>query len=80
MTFAAISFFGAVMTAGIRSENSPFEPVEISVYIGRERLGQYVQTDRKQFKAFDANDRPLGSFAVITSALTAIRKARRKRA
>jgi hypothetical protein len=46
-----------------------------SLYIGRERLGRYVQLGRKQFKAFDALDRPLGNFRVRTRALAAIRKA-----
>jgi hypothetical protein len=52
-------------------------PIEHSVYIGRERLGRYVQTDRKQFKAFAANDRPLGNFRVRERMLAAIRKAAR---
>jgi hypothetical protein len=39
-------------------------PIEHSVYIGRRRLGRYVQTDRKKFKAFAADDRPLGTFRV----------------
>lgn len=54
-----------------------FELVEHSVYLGRERLGRYVQTDRRQFKVFDANDRPLGNFRVRARALAAIRKAAR---
>jgi hypothetical protein len=56
-----------------------FKPLNYSVYIGRERLGRYVQTDREKFKAFDANDRPLGNFRVRARALAAIRKARRAR-
>ena len=51
------------------------KPVEHSLYFGRERLGRYVQLDRKRFKAFDACDRPLGNFRVRTRALAAIRKA-----
>jgi hypothetical protein len=56
------------------------KPVEHSLYFGRERLGRYVQLDRKRFKAFDARDRPLGNFRVRTRALAAIRKAWARRA
>lgn len=51
------------------------KPIEHSVYLGRERLGRYVQMDRKRFEAFDPRDRPLGNFRVRSRALTAIRKA-----
>ena len=54
--------------------------VEHSLYYGRERLGRYLQLDRKRFKAFDACDRPLGNFRVRTRALAAIRKAWVRRA
>ena len=43
-----------------------FELLEHSVYLGRERLGRYVQTDRKKYKAFDANDRPQETSASAT--------------
>jgi hypothetical protein len=56
------------------------KPIEHSPYLGRERLGRYVQTDHKRFKAFDALDRPLGNFLVRARALAAIRKAWRRRA
>lgn len=46
-----------------------------SLYHGRERLGRYVRTKQKRFRAFDAIDRPLGYFRVRTAALKAIRKA-----
>jgi hypothetical protein len=49
--------------------------VEHSLYFGRERLGRYVQLGHKRFKAFDADDRPLGKFCSRTRALAAIRKA-----
>jgi hypothetical protein len=52
-----------------------WEPIEHSIYLGRKRLGRYVQIDRKRFKAFDAIDRPLGNFRVRARALGAIRKA-----
>jgi hypothetical protein len=51
------------------------EPIEHSLYYGRERLGWYLQIDRKRFRAFDALDCPLGNFRVRARALTAIRKA-----
>jgi hypothetical protein len=50
-------------------------PIEHSLYLGRKRLGQYVQLGHKRFKAFDADDRPLGNFRVRARALAAIRKA-----
>lgn len=52
-----------------------FDSLEHSVYLGRQRLGRYVQTDRKKFKAFDANDRLLGNFRIRNRMLAAIRKA-----
>jgi hypothetical protein len=51
------------------------EPIDHSLYYGRERLGRYLQIDRKRFRAFDALDRPLGNFRVRARALKAIRKA-----
>jgi hypothetical protein len=59
----------------IRHPTPRQQPIEHSLYFGRERLGRYVQIDRRRFKAFDAVDRPLGSFRVRTRALKAIRKA-----
>jgi hypothetical protein len=56
------------------------KPIEHSLYLGRERLGRYVQMDRKRFKAFDALDRPLGNFRIRARVLAAIRKAWRRRA
>jgi hypothetical protein len=52
------------------------KPIGHSVYLGRERLGRYVQMDPKRFEAFDARDRPLGNFRIRARALAAIRKAR----
>ena len=49
--------------------------VEHSLYFGRERLGMYVQFDRRRFVAFDALDRPLGNFRKRARALAAIRRA-----
>jgi hypothetical protein len=35
------------------------KPIEHSLYFGRERLGRYVQIDRRRFRAFDAVDSTL---------------------
>ena len=51
------------------------KPIEHSLYLGRERLGRYVQMGHKRFNAFDALDRPLGKFRIRARALAAIRKA-----
>lgn len=59
----------------ITQKSTQQEPVEHSVYVGRERLGQYLKFDRKRYTAFDAGDRPLGVFCTRTRALAAIRKA-----
>jgi hypothetical protein len=48
------------------------EPGAYSVYVGRERLGHYVHLDKKQFAAFDREDRPLGIFRKAKEALNAI--------
>jgi hypothetical protein len=50
------------------SNNSEFEPLEHSVYIGRLRLGRYVRVGLSQYAAYDADDRP---FAKRTDALAA---------
>jgi hypothetical protein len=57
------------------SKTASWKPIEHSLYLGRERLGRYVQTERKLFKAFDAHDRPLGIFLTRVRALAAIAKA-----
>ena len=48
---------------------------EYSVYIGRERLGRFVWTVGKPYKAFDSADRSLGQFRTRSMALGAIRAA-----
>lgn len=60
--------------------SSWLKPIEHSLYLGRERLGWYVQIDHKRFRAFDALDRPLGNFRIRTRALAAIRNARARSA
>lgn len=68
--------FLAISKASPRTQKHPKRrPIEHSVYLGRERLGRYVQTDRKRFKAYDAINRSLGNFRVRARALSAIRKA-----
>jgi hypothetical protein len=54
-----------------------FKPLNYSVYIGRERLGRYVQTGPKKYGAFDADGRPLGNFRVRKRMLAAIRRSAR---
>ena len=48
------------------------EPREYSVYFGRERLGRYVQVDKKLFEAFGKDDRLLGTFLKEKEAREAI--------
>jgi hypothetical protein len=55
------------------------DPVEHSVYLGRERLGRYLKIHRKRYVAFDAGDCPLGSFRTRPKALAAIRRAQKVR-
>jgi hypothetical protein len=53
------------------------KPIEHSVYIGRERLGRYLQNGPKKYEAFDANERPLGNFRIRARMLAAIRRSAR---
>jgi hypothetical protein len=53
------------------------DPIEHSVYLGRERLGRYLKFDCNRYRAFDADDRALGNFLSRPKALAAIRKARK---
>lgn len=48
------------------------EPREYSVYFGRDRLGRYVQLDKKLFDAFGKDDRFLGTFRKEKEARKAI--------
>ena len=54
-----------------------FEPVEHSVYIGRQRLGRYVRVAARRYEAYDVRDRLLGGFAKRTEAMAAIERAGR---
>ena len=52
-----------------------FEPTERALYLGRRRLGRFVQTDDRQFEAFGPDDCKLGLFETSKQALAAIRDA-----
>jgi hypothetical protein len=49
-----------------------FEPVEHSVYLGRERLGRYSRIGPKLYAAFDSKDRLLGQFKRRNDAYAAV--------
>lgn len=49
-----------------------FEPLEHSVYHGRERLGRYSRIGQKLYAAFDAKDRLLGEFKRRKDAYAAV--------
>ena len=56
--------------------NKPdLEPIERELYLGRRRLGRFVQTDDRQFEAFGPDERNLGLFETSKHALAAIRDA-----
>ncbi|MHC2291715.1 hypothetical protein [Bradyrhizobium barranii] len=49
-----------------------FEPLERSVYFGRERLGHYSRVGERLYAAYDADNRPLGEFEAIRAAYAAV--------
>ncbi|WP_298884376.1 hypothetical protein [uncultured Bradyrhizobium sp.] len=49
-----------------------FEPLNHSVYFGRQRLGRYTRIALKRYAAFDAEDRPLGEFSLPGDAFWAV--------
>lgn len=49
-----------------------FEPLEHSVYFGRQRLGRYCRIAERLYAAFDAEDHPLGEFRAIRAAYAAV--------
>jgi hypothetical protein len=55
-----------------RTAPCPFEAVEGSVYIGRERLGKFRQVARRRFETFAATDRRIGVFLTRAAALAKI--------
>jgi hypothetical protein len=54
---------------------NPFEPIDRALYLGRRKLGRFVQTDERQFEAYSPDDLSLGSFETIKQTLAAIREA-----
>jgi hypothetical protein len=54
---------------------SDFEPIERALYLGRRKLGRFVQTDNRQFEAFGPDDCSLGVFETSRQVLAAIRDA-----
>jgi hypothetical protein len=56
-----------------------FEPIERTLYLGRRRLGRFVQTGKKQFEAFGPDENSLGHFKTSKQVLGAIRDAQHAR-
>lgn len=54
------------------ASSSNFDPLEHSVYIGRQYLGRYLRIGVRRFAAYDARDLLLGHFAKRLDALAAI--------
>lgn len=48
------------------------EPLNYSVYFGRERLGRFIRSGEQEFLAFDRDDRTLGTFRKQKQAVHAI--------
>jgi hypothetical protein len=53
-------------------KRADFEPLEHSVYLGRERLGRCSRIGQKLYAAFDAKDRLLGRFKRLKDAYAAV--------
>jgi hypothetical protein len=51
-----------------------FDPLEHSVYIGRQFLGRYERVGKSKFATFDAHDRPLGRFNKLANAQKAFNR------
>lgn len=49
-----------------------FEPLDHSVYYGRQRLGRYTRIAAKRYAAFDADDQPIGEFTLPRDAFWAV--------
>jgi hypothetical protein len=56
----------------IEAQQPEFEPVDHSVYLGRERLGRYSRIGPRLYAAFDSKDRLLGQFKTRVNAYAAI--------
>jgi hypothetical protein len=63
-------------SGSIGMQQPEFEPLEHSVYLGRERLGRYSRIGPKLYAAFDAKDRLLGEFKRHKEAYAAVSIAR----
>ena len=60
------------ISCSIGVQHPEFEPLEHSVYLGRERLGRYSRIGPKLYAAFDAKDRLLGKFKRRKDAYAAV--------
>lgn len=58
-----------------KGKKASFEPLEHSVYFGRQRLGHYVRISNKAYAAYDTFGRSLGKFKNRKKAWGAISKA-----
>jgi hypothetical protein len=56
----------------VKSKEVEFEPLEHSVYSGRQRLGRYARVGPKKYAAYDAGDRLLGEFKSHKEAFLAV--------
>jgi hypothetical protein len=54
-----------------------FEPIERALYLGRRKLGRFVQNDERQFEGFGPDDCSLGLFETSKQVLAAIRDAQK---
>jgi hypothetical protein len=59
-------------SVSIRDQQREFEPLEHSVYCGRQRLGHYVRIAATRYAAYDTRDLLLGSFRKRKDAWDAI--------
>ena len=67
------------ISCSIGVQQPEFEPLEHSVYFGRERLGRYSRIGLKLYAAFDAKDRLLGEFKRRKDAYAAVSRSARIR-
>jgi hypothetical protein len=58
--------------AAAKSKEAEFEPLEHSVYSGRQRLGRYARIGSQKYAAYDAGDRHLGEFKSRRDAYLAV--------
>lgn len=61
------------VTVSLEADKKPdFEPLEHSVYSGRQRLGRYVRIAASRYAAYDFHDRLLGDFKKRKDAWAAV--------